>query len=524
MSSIGSLAPKVDEALVRGEGWVRSKQSGDCWRVPVVSESSRATALFLLIATGRQQEAAIDYLIGTRVWEQSVSDSAALVRCLLARREVNLAREVSTKALRSRVKRGGGDLALDDRDAVEWVLRKGLSWLNPRGSDLLQKLFIKSLLKSTVPYYWADRCSQVYSFVPLFLASLTEDKGYGSKVRDVLRLTQNSDGSFGGIAVATIIGSYMLEALGDDQGARRAANWMQQLQNQDGSVRPILYQDVYDTAWGSTYFGEASAVDKSISWLDKTKIAQLGYPYLSYGFCPDSDDTALVLLAKQSARIPIEDKTVEFLVDGQNPDGGWGFVSPWTFRSSLPYLSLAKHSSIVRRAVKRLGGRAFWSSSFESTVDMTSRVMISLAGEKESEERRRAKTLGIRYLRGQNESRLFHAPIRWTDSDAFETSLAVIAMSLNNSCDGRTSQAIDGLLRMHLSGADAAAHVLWASNSARVPTEKWLHLVKYLLASQNEDGSWSPTLKFKADSYYLDPFFSTILPMIALKKAVSKAD
>jgi Prenyltransferase and squalene oxidase repeat len=487
----------------------------------VISECTRATALYLLIAEGSEQEAAIDYLMRNRVWDRSISDTAALAHCLLRRGEGSLAREISRKALQARRRKGATPPGNDQGASLPSVLNKGLSWLRPAGVDLVSKALVKGLLRLTGPRYWADRSSQVYSFVPLVLAPMTADKGESDRLKEVLRLTQNRDGSCGGISTSTIICAYMLRELGDDSGFHKAADWVRRVRNPDGSLRPILFQDVYDTAWASIYHGSNSQAGRSISWLGSTGTDRRGYPYLSEGYYPDCDDSALVLLARQASggSHPRDDLT-RFLLSSQNPDGGWGYVSLWTLRRALPYRALARHSSLVRKGCNRLGGRSFWSASFDSTVDMTSRVMISLAAEPDSQAKRRAIAAGAWFLRRSYKSGRYRGSFRWTDSDSFESSLAIVALSLNGLSDANAGATMNELLSLPLAGADAAAHVLWAAVAAGVPTERRSRLVSHLLSTQSEDGSWPPTLRFKADSYFLDPFFSTIIPLLSLKRAV----
>ncbi|HME18451.1 MAG TPA: prenyltransferase/squalene oxidase repeat-containing protein [Nitrososphaerales archaeon] len=486
----------------------------------MISECTRATALYLLIAEGTEQEAAIDYLVRVGVWNRSISDTAALVHCLLQRSEGKLAREISQKALQARKWARAPPQEFDEDAPLKAVLEKGLSWLRPTGADLLAKALVKGLLRFTGPDYWADRSSQVYSYVPLVFAPMTADRGESDRLREVLNLTQNRDGSCGGIATSTIICAYMLRELGDDSGFRKAADWVRRVRNPDGSLRPILFQDVYDTAWASIYNGRNSEADKSISWLGGTGSDRRGYPYLSEGYYPDCDDSALVLLARQGSGggHPRRD-LAKFLLDSQNPDGGWGYVSLWTLKRALPYRALAERSTLVRNGCSRLGGRLFWSSSFDSTVDMTSRVMISLSAEPDSQEKSQAVAAGARFLWRSHRGGFYHGSFRWTDSDSFESSLAILALSLNGLSDVRTSATMEMLLSAPPTGADATAHVLWAAVATGASHERRSQLVSHLLSTQNEDGSWPPTLKFKADSYFMDPFFSTVMPLLSLKRA-----
>ena len=484
----------------------------------MVSESAKATALFLLIAEGHEQEAAIDFLIRGRVWDQSLSDTAALVYCLFRRGEANLARDISLKALQTRKWATMGDRGRDQEAPSELVLKRGLSWLHPTGVGMLSAMLVKSFLRFTDSGYWADRSSQVYSLVPQILAPLTSDPAERDKLKEVLSLALNSDGSCGGLTAPTIICAYMLRELGDDNGFRKASGWVRQLLNPSGSLLPLLFQDVYDTAWTSIYFAPGSMADESISWLGRTGTDQKGYPYFSTGYHPDCDDSALVLLARQvSGSNYSRDGLANLLISGQNPDGGWSFVSFWTLRRALPYRIFAKHSSLIRKAVSRYGDRLFWSPNFDSSIDMTSRVMIALATEPNSLSKKRAIAAGTRYLQRNRRSGLYHGPNRWVDSHAFESSLAIVAMNLNKVADAGATDTMERLLSLPLTGADAAAHVLWASLSAGAPADRYAHIVNYLLSTQNEDGTWPPTLRFKAYSRFFDPLFSTIIPMLSLK-------
>jgi len=321
------------------------------------------------------------------------------------------------------------------------------------------------------------------------------------------------------MTLPTVKGAYVLQMLGQEGQFRKALAWLENVSNDDGSLKAIRYQDVYDTALAALALSDNENLDKTISWLEKTKVEGQGFPYYSGGYYPDCDDTSLVLLAKKAAGYEIGDTDeVNFLLKSQNPDRGWSYVSFYSLKYALPYRYLTSLFPKIQNAVRKEGLSLLWHPIFDSAVDMTSRVLITLANTSESVKGRKgAISKGVSYLMRRYHNGSFHGGMRWADSDTYETSLALIALSLSNAGSDVKSGVVSWLLSQRDLGSDELAHIIWACCIAGVRTQDLEQTVRMLVSSQNEDGSWSPRMSFRGSAPYLDPLFSTAMPLLALK-------
>jgi hypothetical protein len=214
----------------------------------------------------------------------------------------------------------------------------------------------------------------------------------------------------------------------------------------------------------------------------------------------------------------IDDKMVNFLTRSQNPDGGWGWVSFYSLKHTLPYRFLASRIESFQDLLRKSGTAMYWRSDFDSTVDITSRVLITLANvPQDSEEKKKSISNGIIYLMRHYKDGRFHKHLRWTDSDVYETSMALVALSLNNAGYGIKAGVLAWLLSCHDLSGEELAHLIWACLTAGAPRETIMAIVDRLLTIQRDDGSWPAKAPFKTTAWYLDPLFSTAVPLMALK-------
>lgn len=515
MAFSSDLLEKIDRSIQDAEQWIKQSSVEGRWRVPVISECMRSTAYSLLITEGRRRERAIQYLIKKKIWEKSMSATSILVWALLSQGEKSLALEVSRNCAKSY---NLADRSVSDANILDYLLRKTF----PKSTYSLRewpiRVLMKGLMKNTSSRFWACRTCQLYDFIPTIASMFFEDKIVKAKLIELLVLAQNDDGSYGGTTINTIKAAYLLQALGEENRSRKAIRWLDNVYNANGSLRPIYYQDVYDTAWAVIALSDTNGVEKSITWLDETMVEGLGYPYYSGGFYPDCDDTSLVLLARKELGYSVEEKTVNFLMKSQNPDGGWGWISFYSLNHTLPYKFLASRVKFIRDELRKWGSVLYWRPDFDSTIDITSRVLITLAKvARDNESKKKAVSMGVNYLLSRYEAGRFHQRLRWTFSDAYETSMALIALSLYDVGSTVKNESLNWLLSLQNLGGEELAHLIWAFSTANVQHTKLAPFVERLVSIQRDDGSWPSTTPFKASSPFYDPLFSTALPLFALK-------
>ncbi len=504
---------------------MRSKSNGGVWRVPVVSECPRSTALYLLTAEGKKREKAVDYLIRRRIWEESVTATAALVKTLLAMGERGDAIDIARKTLVFHPWAAGG-AAWDDDSVLDEITRRSFGGDHRSFRSAALKRALRLLLKTTPGDYWTGKNSQMYEFLPQVSALFIHNDDFRKLISRLLLPALNRDGSYGGIATPTAMAAYLLRLAGEEDGPASAIRWLDSLANDNGSIRPILNQDVYDTAWGVLCGADASTMDRSLRWLESTKVEETGYPYYSEGYYPDCDDTALVLLSKAFAGMVIDGEGgVKFLLDSQNPDGGWGFLSFPGLKHALPYRFAVQRFKTIGRRIQGRRSAAFWNPSFDSTVDMTARVLVCLSKLKRPPiEVKRTVSKGVSYILSRYRNGSFHQSNCWTDSLPYETSLALIALKINNAQPYNSSEILSSLDQTQVMGGDDIAHVLWAHAILETSPRDKAKLVGKLIESQNEDGFWLPNVSFRISSWYHDPVFSTALPMLSLKAYLASAE
>jgi len=386
-----------------------------------------------------------------------------------------------------------------------------------RGPEL--RAILKAILRIAPAGFSTSKMSQFYDILPSIATGYVWDRGMRERVRELVLACQNGDGSFGGLTHGTIKMAYILRELGNEAEFRKALKWLDEVRNDNGSLKPLQNQDVYDTVWGVLSCADEDHIDESFRWFERLRIGG-GFPYYSGGYYPDVDDTALVLMAKNRHGIPLDQAAMAFLLSSQNPDGGWGFLPFYSLKYYLPYRWLMKESAFLHSVVTRKGLSWFWNPSADSTVDMTARVLVTLTRIKSSDRSTRDATRrGVRYLLNSYVNNEFHNSSCWTYSHTYEDSLALIALATN----GIRYPFMRGVLESHSenlnAGGDELAHVIWASIELGLDREIVSRLVARLIHLQNPEGSWSPMIDFRLTVPYRDPMASTAFPLFALNGA-----
>ena len=143
------------------------------------------------------------------------------------------------------------------------------------------------------------------------------------------------------------------------------------------------YSAVWDTAIAAFALGESGAVPrnalaKTADWLLAKEVRRRGdwsvkrprtepsgwYFEFANEFYPDIDDTAMVLLglmharsANQTAQREVERRAVEWLLDMQSSDGGWGAFDVDNNWTPLSYMPFADHNAMLDPTCPDITGR-----------------------------------------------------------------------------------------------------------------------------------------------------------------------
>jgi len=512
----------IYDAANKGDDWLLEKKTGSCWRVPVTSECLLSTVLMLYLVSDSRRQKIVDYLLNKKAWRTSTVMSTLLVSALNEIGEKALATEIAEQQIAS----------LKESNDLEWDYDfvQALKLLKPgEGSQSLTKMKRKLLSLFFMAFPEAALCSktsQFYDYLPswaLLLVSLGKTE-INHKVESALTKALNPDGSYAGITVSTIKAAYVLRKLGNEHYAEKAMDWLDNTHNDNGSFRPIFCQDVYDTAWASlALLHLGGAVDSAVEWLDSKRVGR-GYPYYSGGYYPDADDTSLILLLKQSLNYIDEDdmRSVRFLLESQNPDGGWAYISLLSMSHALPYRFGFKHIPSFDAFLRQMGSRLMWQRSYQSTIDMTSRTLVALARFKEDVEVKRAVANGASYLLTHFQNSTFHDIHRWSDSLVYETAMALIALFKNRIKNPKTDFAVKWLLNQKIGSGEEAGHVLWALLEGGYSDEHLRKMALLTVSLQKSDGSWDQKVPFVSGPTKYFSLFSQASPLYALHLYIQK--
>jgi squalene-hopene/tetraprenyl-beta-curcumene cyclase len=222
-------------------------------------------------------------------------------------------------------------------------------------------------------------------------------------------------------------------------------------------------------------------------------------------FCPDVDDTAMVLLALHTAGYrddqALYDRVVRWLLSFQNRDGGWAAFDKDVQNPLLENVPFADHNAILD----------------PSCCDVTARV-LEILGNIGFRQKHQAIHRGVQFLKEEQEKDgAWYG--RWGVNYIYGTSqvlrgLVAIGVDMNEpwvqkgrdwlerhqNADGGWGETVasyeDSKLRGR--GVSTPSQTAWAllglcafQQTHRKSIENGIH---YLISTQNPDGSWSETL------------------------------
>ncbi len=504
--------------------WLIKQKTGSAWKFPVINTTYTATALAIYVLTGEKKSRAIQYLMKNKVWEKCLIAAEVFGIALQETGEKNLAEKVFENCLKELQKR---------KPAKRNTLRNQLEnaklifSFNKSENEISLMPIYSILFKLAPEKIWYSRTSFFYQFfqeMALMLIS-KKDMRLNKKLINVMKKAVNSDGSYGGLTACTIKAAYALKQLNEEELASKCIEWIEKTMSEDGGLRPILWQDVYDTAWCCLALANSGKnVDDSIEWLNSTRVGE-GYPYVSSSFFPDPDDTPLVLLAKiRSNNLDMNDnKTLQFLVNCQKSDGGWTwspFMEGNVKIKLLRILGLGIQfiSLFICKYGKGYGflARAYSHQSIRPSIDITARVLITLSHFTNEKHVKKAVNKGVRFLLNNYSNGRFHARRLYTSSTIYETSMALIALYKNGIKNEKTEEALKWLLNQQIESVEDAAHVLWALIERDYDNAYMEYLVNFIISKQLHDGSWEFKVGFLANQQFYYSLFSIASPLYVL--------
>lgn len=518
------LTKDLNHAINLAKSWLIKEENGSAWKFPVINTNYIATALSIYVLTGDKKSRAIQYLLKKKVWEKCLVAAEIFGIALQEIGENDLAEEIFVNCRREIKNKELGKRISFNRRLTNLKLMYPFN-LSEEDISLLPIYTI--LFKIFPEKIWYSRTSpfyQVFHQTALLLIS-KNDARINKKIVNVLEKALNSDGSYGGLTIWTIEAVYIFKKLNEEKLASKSMEWIDRTISENGSLSSILWQDVYDTAWCSLALANCGEnVSENIDWMDKTCVGE-GYPYISGSFFPDPDDTPLVLLAKIVSNNFNESdhNSLEFLINCQKYNGGWTW-SP--FLEGKVKITLFRITSIIFKVLEftvckyRMGyGFLSWiysHQSFQPSIDITSRVLITLSYFKDREDVKKSIQKGaIFLLRNYSEGR-FHASRLYTSSSVYETSMALIALYKNGIKNGVTEQAFRWLMDQKIEYVEDAAHVLWVLLEKDDDNAKADNLADFIISKQLPDGSWEFKVGFLAYSQFYYSLFSIASPLYTL--------
>jgi hypothetical protein len=518
----------MQKVINNAKKWLYKHKTGSSWTFPVISECPVSTALSLFVVDDKTRYKAIEYLMNTKVWERNLYAAGIFVLALKEIGDYRRAEKVlhlCEKEIKKPEKKSKVLHHQVYHDKMEKLLEE-LKYAFPLGineRDLSTVPLYSLLFKLTPQKWWYDRTSYFHDFFPTIAPMLISKNNFSranKKVVNALKKALNADGSYGGVTGVTIMSTYALRQLGED--AEESLKWLEKARNENGSFRPLFCQNVYDTAWVCLALAELGEdVRDALEWLESKKVAH-GYPYVASGYFPDPDDTSLVLLLKKHLNcINADDhESLDFIIKIQNPDGGWSYCPLYKHPIRLKFLSLIINGLGLFTTSQRRGygflAMFHPTRNYISTIDMTARALITLSYFKDLNGVKKSINMGIKYLLKYYSNGRFRASHRWTFSDIYETSMALIALYKNGVKNEKTSSAMKWVLSQKIEFAEDAAHVLWALIEGNYEREYMDKMVKIIAEKQLPDGSWQPNVGFFLGSAKYYSLFSIAAPLYAL--------
>jgi squalene cyclase len=387
----------------------------------------------------------------------------------------------------------------------------------------LKDCYLKLLAFLTITFvpkhFWWSREKVSYDFFPSFIFSIRNKVGNKLKntITSTLLSAMNSDGSHSGFTVPTIFCAAFLQETGNEKLFRKALEWLSRARNPNGSYKPLIFLDIFETSWACMALADSS-VESSIDWMKKHQVSG-GFPYYSYSYCLDVDDTSLVTLASVlcNAVDDVTKESVKWLLDAQNPDGGWGTYPKYDRLRTTFFNILARVPGFVSI-------RDYHEHRSASMIDMTARAMITLSHFKEEKRVKNAIGKGARFLlKGETKQRGFIGFQRWIDSDIYENALALIALQRNGFTNAQLNQRVEWLASQGTMIPEEAAHLLWLLHEGNVAKSNMNNIVNRILSKQRANGSWEPSLPLASyGEHYFCPVFSTAFNLFCLKTSTRR--
>ena len=529
-------------AITNAKKWLLEQKKGAAWGCYVYNESPLSTVLSLYILEGEQKSNAISYLMSKKIWEGNLNVGGLLFTALKETGEEGLAKKVLSELKKE----------LREEHEVDKFL-KNVKLEQPFGiseREIIGLPIYITLFKLTPEKLWYYRTSFFFNLFPdiaLFITS-KNNKKLNEKIINVIKKSLNEDNSHASFTISTIKCVYVLRMLGEEAQAKKSLAWIEKMINDNGSLSYFSSEDVYETALSClALINLGEDVTDTVKWLD-SKMVGPGYPFISGSYVPDYDDSPMVLLIKKLTD-NLDEKaydTLNFLLKSQKSDGGWHTYAYYTRRLdiSLKVFSLFINTlGFFLIKSRRRGYGPLMSMRtrriYRSFVDMSARTLITLSyfgGEKGV---KKEIDKGCRYLLNQYSNGKFQdvktlssigPPLRWVDSDFYETALALVALFKNGYKTVETDLAIKWMLNQEIDSPENAAYALWALIEGDYPREFADRMVEIIISKQLPDGSWKPQVGVstseRVTGRYMvggasiltlsDPIHSNAVPLYAL--------
>ena len=509
---------RVHDAIANAKKWLLEQKRGPAWGSYVYNESPLSTVLSLYVLDGKRKTNAIDYLMTKRIWGENLNIGALLFLALKETGEEELAEKVLhelKKELREKLPNKGENEAKFQYE-VEKIL-KNVKLEQPFGIGEREIIrfpipIYTTLFKLTPEKLWYSRTSFFFNIFPdiaLFIASKNNKKS-NKKIINVIKKSLNEDDSHSSFTIPTVKCVYVLRMLGEDSLVKKSLNWIDKIINNNGSLSYFSSEDVYESCLSClALINLGEDVTDTLKWLDSKNVGP-GYPFISGSYVPDYDDSPMVVLIKKLTD-NLDEKaydTLDFILESQKSDGGWHTYAYYTRRLDI---SLKVFSLFINALgfffikSRRLGYgplmRIRTPRIYRSFVDMSARTLITLSYFKEEKRVKKAIAKGCRYLLKQYSNGKFQdvktlssigPPLRWVDSDFYETALALVALFKNGYKTVETDSAIKWMLNQKIGSPENAAYALWALVEGDYPKEFADRMVDIIISKQLPDGSWKP--------------------------------
>lgn len=527
------MKKNVLEPIELAKNWLLENKAGQSWKFPVICECYLNTALSLYVLNDEKRSNAVRFLIENKVWEKDLASAGLMALALKEGGETDLAEDIVQKikvelGRKTPVKVDNKDTHIQKEiERLLWRVKLGFP-LNIQEKDISKIPIYRILFKLTPEEIWYFPTSYFhdffYSTAPMIMG---KDEKLDKKILSVLKKSLSTDYSYASLTWATIISSHIFKKLGEEEYARKCLTWVEdRCINENGSLRNFLWQNVYDDLHiCQALISLDEDVSDTIKFIEKYKIGP-ALSFASHKYFPDADDTALYLLIKKRLNLmgKGEYDTLRHILKTQNPDGGWSF-NP--LRSNSLFDITLKVVALVLNGLGRFStvhkrGYGFLSMyrptrNYQSVVDLTSRVLITLSYFKEEGKVRKHINRGVKFLWKHYDNGRFISPFCWTASaEVYETCMALIALYKNGVKNENTELAMEWVLSQKIDTAEEAAHVLLALMEGHHNRRLIDKMVDLIISKQLQDGSWNISVGFWVGPSKIYSLFSIAIPLFAL--------